>query len=216
MKTYPGIDYTFRPASYWAETNVRQAVLRNVQGTRRRKLLEAALQQGELDDVPAELQQPEVSAPLRQQLGRIHPSLMGGEYLPGYQRDETEIVRIELQSTTSDVISIRAVRDGAVIRYRVVDEYGEEFSVTPETSRRPFTLRQLVRFIDDVSHPDLTHPFSLAYNELNSEDPTRRAELRHFTRIGSDIYPQLAAHYERVFEDWVGEAASPEQEDDPE
>ncbi len=30
MKTYPGINYTFRPASYWAETCVRPTVLRNV------------------------------------------------------------------------------------------------------------------------------------------------------------------------------------------
>ena len=33
---------------------------------------------------------------------------MGGEYLPGYRRNEVEIVRIELDSTTSDVISLRA------------------------------------------------------------------------------------------------------------
>jgi len=41
-------------------------------------------------------------------LDLIHPSFMGGEYLPDYRRDEIEIARIELESTTSDVISVRA------------------------------------------------------------------------------------------------------------
>jgi len=44
----------------------------------------------------------------REGLGAIHPSFMGGEYLPGYRRNEVEIVRIELDSTTSDAISLRA------------------------------------------------------------------------------------------------------------
>ena len=37
----------------------------------------------------------------------IHPSFMGGEYLPDCGEDETEIARIELRSTLADVISIR-------------------------------------------------------------------------------------------------------------
>src|SRR5262249_4767409 len=57
-------------------------------------------------------------------LGQHHPALMGGEYLPGYQDEEVEIARVSLQSTTGDVISIRARRDRGAIRYRVVDEYG--------------------------------------------------------------------------------------------
>ena len=44
----------------------------------------------------------------RDGLGRIHPSFMGGEYLPRYEGSEAEIARIELASTTSDVISVGA------------------------------------------------------------------------------------------------------------
>jgi hypothetical protein len=39
----------------------------------------------------------------------LDPSIIyGSEYLPSYRRDEVEIARIELDSTTSDVISLRA------------------------------------------------------------------------------------------------------------
>jgi hypothetical protein len=31
----------------------------------------------------------------------------------------------------------------------------------------------------------------------------RRKRVRYFTRVDSDIYPQLEEHYERVFDDWV-------------
>lgn len=216
MKRFPGIRYSFRPRSYWDDATVGQAVLRDVKGTRRRQLLTEALANGQLDRVDDELQAAEVSEETRTRLGRLHPSFMGGEYLPGYDRDETEIARIQLQSTTSDVISIRARQEGGVIHYRVVDEYGEKFRCHPESSRRPFTLGEFIRFIDHVSHPDLTHPFSLAYNELNANSPSDRRDLRHFTRISSDLYPGLSYHYERVFEDWVREADDLEGEKTPE
>jgi hypothetical protein len=45
-------------------------------------------------------------------LGQIHPTFMGGEYLPNYCRQEVEIARIALASTTSDVISLRASPSG--------------------------------------------------------------------------------------------------------
>lgn len=206
MKKYPGIDYAFRPASYWADTDVQQAVLRDVQGTRRRELLADALRAGRLEDVPEELQQSELTEDVRRRLGQIHPSFMGGEYLPTHGVAETEIARIQLRSTTSDVISIRARLHRGVHHYRVVDEYQEKFTVTPATSRRPFTLGQLVRFIDNVRHPCLTRPYSLAYNELNADHPSDRPRLRGFTRINSDPYPGLFRHYEHVFDDWVAEA----------
>ena len=206
MKKFDGIDYTFRPVSYWNDTTVQQAILRGIKGTQRRELITKALTEGRLESVSDELQSAEVSDGVRDHLGRIHPSFMGGEYLPGYQRQETEIVRIELESTTSDVISIRARWWQGRLRYRVVDEYKETFEVKPATSQHPFTLGQLVRFIDRVSHRDLWGPFSLAYNELNADGGTDRRQLRHFTRISSDIYLQLHDHFEHVFAEWVREA----------
>jgi len=40
-------------------------------------------------------------------VGQIHPKFMRGEYLPNYGRREVEIERFMLESTTSDVVSLR-------------------------------------------------------------------------------------------------------------
>jgi hypothetical protein len=40
--------------------------------------------------------------------GAVHPLLMGGEYLPGVDKEEVEIMRISLASTSGDQISVRA------------------------------------------------------------------------------------------------------------
>ena len=47
--------------------------------------------------------------------------MMGGEYLPRIESDEVEIIRIDLQSITSDAIELRARRADGQIYYRVVD-----------------------------------------------------------------------------------------------
>ncbi len=205
MKTYEGIDYAFRPKSYWADTSVEQALVRDVKGTRRRELIDQALAAGQIGRIDDVLLEPEVSEPLRRCLGRIDPSFMGGEYLPGYLPNETEIARIQLRSTTWDVISIRARWLDGLIHYRVVDEYRGRFECRPAPRRHPFSLKSFVRFIDQVYCPDLTQPFSLAYNEYNAEYYATRRELRHFTRISSSLYPKLEAHFEHVFEEWVQE-----------
>lgn len=208
MKKYQGIRYEFRPKSYWEDTSVEQAILRGVSGRRRRELLSQALAEGQFESVPEAIQSAEISTELRDRLGQIHPSFMGGEYLPGHQSGETEIARIELESTTSDVISIRARWEEGRIHYRVVDEYAAEFLCNPDSSDGPLNLGEFIEFIDAVTCLGLWGPYSLAYNELNAEGGTERQRLRHFTRISSDIYPQLSSHFEKVFEAWAAEGDS--------
>jgi hypothetical protein len=43
---------------------------------------------------------------------------------------------------------------------------------------------------------------SLGYNRMNAEFSSR-AELRHFTSIKSQVYPDLKKYYEQVFEEWA-------------
>jgi hypothetical protein len=67
----------------------------------------------------------------------------------------------------------------------------------------------LIALLDggDIRGEGLVGGLSLGYNELNVEYSGHK-ELRHFTRISSDFYPQLHDHYEHVFDEWVaaGEA----------
>ena len=93
----------------------------------------------------------------KKRMGQIHPTFMGGEYLPNYRRQAVEIARIRhitLGSTTSDVVGLRAQPSGSRIKYHVVDEYQTEFVLLQRTSSRPFSLRELIRFLNSVEHPE--------------------------------------------------------------
>ena len=212
MSAYPGIDYAFRPASYWVEGDLVQVLLKNVKGENRRQMILDHLQDDRLEELDDALLLEELDLGTRQRLGSIHPSFMGGEYLPGSLPGEVEIARICLRSTTSDVVSVRARPTArGTIAYRVVDEYSAEFILPIPESEGPLTLRELVRQLDEGRLDDSGFPaeggLALGYNWMNAESGDYEG-LRHFTRIGSNLYGQLCGHYERVFEDWVRECAA--------
>ena len=209
-KRYPNINYKFRPKSYWKDEDPEQAILKNIKGQYRKEQIKKALAQGNLKSLPEDILQETLSEESRCAYGRVHPSLMGGEYLPEYEKEEVEIARLSLNSTTSDVISIRAKKvDKNTIQYRVVDEYNLEFKLHFTTSKQPLSLARLIEFLEKSGHPELPGNLIVGYNNYNcsSYDPDYMpaAELRHFTKITSDFYPELEEHCEHVFDDWVKE-----------
>ena len=205
MKRYANIDYGFRPENYWSDEDPLCAILRNVKGEKRRQMIIDYWNAGKLDELEADLLADEVDEGTRDRLGKIHPSFMGGEYMPGYLPLEVEIVRICLQSTTSDVISLRARPTGKAIAYRVVDEYDATFTLPITGSPLPLSLDEIVRQLDEGREDGSGFPeggLSLGYNIMNSGGGGF-GRLRHFTRISSDFYRDLQRHYELVFDDWV-------------
>jgi hypothetical protein len=136
---------------------------------------------------------------------------LGGEYLPEYGRRELEIVRIELDSTTYDVISLRARPVGSRIGYRVADEHGSEFLLPQRTSLRPFSLLQLIHFLDSLRQDGPSDPswyrfgFVLSFNQINLEWGADLEDLQNFTQVYSDQYPDLASHYSRKIAEWYAE-----------
>jgi len=98
MKKYQGIRYGFRPKSYWAETDPLSAILRNVTGENRRQMITDYWSSGRIEELDISLLHDEVDDDTRTNLGRIHPSFMGGEFLPPYLPGEVEIARIKLKS----------------------------------------------------------------------------------------------------------------------
>jgi hypothetical protein len=207
-KLSAGIDYDFRPESFWtAASDPLAAILRNVKGRNRREMIRDYYAAGKLDQLSDELLRDSLSDGARASLGKIHPTFMGGEYLPNYCRQEVEVARIALASTTSDVISLRAWPSGSRIKYRVVDEYATEFLLPQQTSRRPFSLRQLIRFLDSVEQPGADAAwkrsgFVLSYNECNLDCGTDLEALQDFTSVSSDFYPDLGSHYREAMEEW--------------
>jgi hypothetical protein len=164
---------------------------------------------GKLEELDPALLADEPSDNLRKSLGRIHPSFMGGEYLPSYLPGEVEIARICLRSTTSDVISLRARPTPEGIAYRVVDEYDAEFSLPIPISKEPLTLEELAQQFEDgeLEGLDYRGGLALGYNNMNAESCDFES-LRHFTRITSPVYPQLEQHFEYIFEEWVSESCA--------
>jgi hypothetical protein len=207
-KHYADIDYEFRPKSFWAAaSDPLTAILRNVKGRNRREMIRDYYAAGKLEELSDGLLKDSLDDESRQRLSQIHPTFMGGEYLPNYRRQEVEIARIALASTTSDVISLRARPSGSRIKYRVVDEYATEFLLPQQTSRRPFSLRQLIWFLDSVEHPEADASwnrfgFVLSFNECNLECGTDLETLQDFTSVSSDFYPELGSHYREAIEEW--------------
>jgi hypothetical protein len=204
MKWYAGIDYGQRPGSYWEEGDVLSALLRNVKGRERREAIRDYHEQGRLHELDETFLRETLSEEERERLGKIHPAFMGGEYLPDYADGEVEIARIELESTTRDVVSIRAAVKGAGIAYRIIDEYDTEFELGLRHSREPLLLAELIGLIDGSGHPGFGTGLALCYNQMHA-GKCGRGGYRKFTRVSSEIYPQLAEHYERVYDDWVNE-----------
>src|ERR1700759_4427667 len=125
---YAKIDYDFRPGSFWGASGYSVAgVLRNGERRNRR------MRRGKMEQFAADLLNGSLDDKSQQRRGYVHPHFMGGEYLPRYGRREVEIARIELASTTSDVIGLRAKPTGSRIRYRIVDEYETEFTLPQQT-----------------------------------------------------------------------------------
>jgi hypothetical protein len=196
------IDLEFRPTSYWATPESRFA---NVKGRVRREAVKKALEEGHLDELPPEIASDELSRSAVEAAGRIHPSFMGGEYLPKYDEDEIEIARVNLQSVTFDVISIRAWRKEGEIFYRVVDEYDSRFDLFIESSEEPLTLRELIELIDNTDNLDAEDSGGLVWGVLdyhvdNGSDPE---EMRTFVDVESPFYPQLARYYSEQIDGWV-------------
>jgi len=141
----------------------------------------------------------------RRALGRLHPSFMGGEYLPNRQETEVEIARINIDSTTSDVTSVYAKAGKSRIYYRVVDEYnGDTLSdKRTRTSKRPLTLAELVEFFLGA----------WPLNEVLEMNELDREGAHDFTHPSSEFYPEFSAAIRAKINEWCPEE-EPEESDD--
>lgn len=201
-------NWKFRPESYYYDDDWRGEVLSQIDGQVRRNFAEAelvisgietyenyvsALIDGRLDPSMFRKQSPEE----KQALGAIHPSSMGGEYLPGLRDNEVEIARVSMRSTLADCISVRAGWAGGRYHYRIEDEYDTEFVFRPKTSQKPLTFTGLVAlinsaYIEDTELSNDLHDMYLLMNLANSADPDEYAD---FVSVDSYLYPELSEFY---------------------
>lgn len=190
-------DMEFRPKSYWVYDDPKKKVRATVKGTVRRAVAEAAI-----DGDPVGLTDPHcfdelLSSAERDLRGSFHPMLMGGEYLPDLGAGEVEIARVEYQSVTGDVVSVRARWEQGAIHYRVADEYENAFTVEPASSARPLSMGEIVKLIDTA---DIVMAVVLMNHEYGTGDPE---DVRDFATVSSAFYPELGGWYADMVDAWA-------------
>lgn len=191
-----GFEYNFRPTSYFQNIDPTTLILSSILGQERRKDVQERLAAGDTLDGQDWLTESKLDESTRQVIGSAHPAFMGGEYLPSIGGDEIEIARIVLQSTTQDVISIRASRQKRRIVYRVVDEYDNDFRLAQKWSTKPLSFRELIKFIDGTNvGTDGGSGLALSALEMNLEYDSDPESLRDFVSVQSNFYPELSSYY---------------------
>jgi hypothetical protein len=100
----PGIDLDYRPRDYFWAVSLKIPLLSDIVGETRRQLVRGLVEAG--NPIPSGLDAAVLDEEMRQAWGRVHPSHMGGEFLPPLRNGEVEIARISLQPVTCDQISV--------------------------------------------------------------------------------------------------------------
>ncbi len=199
------LDLGYRPESYFWPITHETHLIAAIKGERRRNLIRAAFDANTVTPLDEHYAAPVLDEQDRRALGRLHPSFMGGEYLPNRQETEVEIARINIDSTTSDVTSVYAKAGKSRIYYRVVDEYnGDTLSVKrTRTSKRPLTLAELVEFFLGA----------WPLNEVLEMNELDREGAHDFTHPSSEFYPEFSAAIRAKINEWCPEK-EPEESDD--
>ena len=192
----------FRPETYW---DVPEVAVANIKGGWRKKVVAEAMREDAIEEVPDEILADSLSDEVRTFTGQLHPSLMGGEYLPNYKGNEVEIACIELKSVMGDQVSVRARRADGRITYSIVDEHDMVYHFTPATSDRPLTLAQLIHLIDHATIEEAYYEGSglvSIFRDDQYDQGCRPDELVDFVTVTSEFYPELEQWYLEEALEW--------------
>ena len=215
-----GIDLDYRPPTYFGTS---EEMLASILGDERRESVRAELAAGHGDEIPDALFASELEPGLLKAVGRVHPRFMSGEYLPPLLEHEVEVARLRLDSTTGDVVAVRARPDAEGVRYRVVDEYQDSpyegaWSLPFETSPGPLSLAELIDALDHAvsdTMSDLPLPGLVACHWPDLWEYHGDAdEVRSFTTVRSEFYPGIGDWYDLVCAAWCLEQADAVREPD--
>jgi hypothetical protein len=203
------IDLNFRPKGYFWPLDLRTHVLSSIKGAERKAYIKEMFEEGREGEIPDEVIQPALPKELRIAAGRIHPWLMGGEYLPNLRKKEVEIARITLASTTQDVTCVYAYRAKDKIRYRVVDEYVGDTIAGRKTrsSKLPLTLMELTDFF--LGAWDLLEVLDMNFGDEGYPG----WKVRPFFEGSSEFYPSFGELLKQRVETWLQQKHSELNED---
>jgi hypothetical protein len=200
------LDLSYRPESYFWPITHETHTIAAIKGERRRNAIREAYDANRVTALDEYYSTPVLQEADRRALGMLHPSFMGGEYLPNRQEAEVEIARITIDSTTSDVTSIYAKAGKSRIYYRVVDEYrGTSLSEKrTRSSKRPLSLEELIGFFLGA--------WSL--QEVLEGNNLDREGAQDFTHPSSEFYPQFSEAISALIDSWYPAEDDDEEQDD--
>jgi len=207
-----GYNLEFRPKSYWDFQDPISGILCNIKGSRRRAFIRDVLaatgdrreQLLRLGSIDSALYEESLFPSLTDEMSRMGPSYMGGEYLPNTLRGEIEIARITLASVTRDVYSIRARQQKRKFIYRMVDEYSRIWTLKRRSSTRPLSLGELIHLIDN-SELEGKNAGGDQIGWLLSFQEGYPQEISEFITVSSEIYADLEPYYVAKTWAWVEE-----------
>ena len=202
-----GFDLSWRPMSYFEDLTLEQKLGSKIKGQIRGKKVIRDIRDQPVDP---QLMKSELASDLKDIHGKIHPVMMGGEYLPDLKDTEVEICRIVLESTTMDVTSIRAKKQKDRIIYRVEDEYDNEYRLPHKSSSKPLTMKQLINNIDkcgEYHEGNLNEDFGIglvlpSINYMSGEDH-EDDEVISFVKVQSHFYSEIEEYYEIKKKAWL-------------
>ena len=199
------IDLNYRPEGYFRPVGLQRYLISQVKSAAVRRRLEWLLEEGRCEELDALLGDTGVPNGILRGLESVHPSFMGGNYLPDLEEGEVEIGRIEIASTTGDVTSLYAKKIDGKHMFRIVDEY-DGGTLTDETfmeAEQPLTLGQMADFF--LGGWSLTEVL-----EMNEFQEDIEGALGFFV-AKSDFYPKFnEVCVERV----MAAFPQPQQEED--
>ena len=218
-------DLSYRPLTYRFPPDVVSLALGSVKGEKRREIIKHKLKSGDLEGLKDWLLEESLDTNDLLAWGQIHPSLMGGEYLPDFKNEEYEIARVVYPNTVlCDVISIRAQYQEGKIEYSIRDEYENDFEgqwvFTPKTSEMPLALSELISLIDtayfnwDPPSEDRRDLVQVEREVCLELCDMSLEEIADHSSVESSHYPELNAWYIADAKEWLESQRAREREDE--
>ncbi len=197
------MDLSFQPDDYFRDLTFEEKAGTKIFGEARRV---GALKKVKAKHYPPELVGRKFHSYLRQEEGRKHPWLMGGEYLPSLYDDEIEICRVVLKSTTLDVISLRARKIESKLHFRLVDEHETtDYELPHKMTDHPLSMREVIDNLDRcVSSQTINDGQGIVkpwfFDQI--ENGETFDEASKFITVHSVFYPELENYYEEMKVEW--------------
>jgi len=220
IQAFPDIDYEYRPRNYFFPMLATKYLLSTIKGTERRREVERLIDEGKEQEIEDWMAHSALEDSTRKLIGSFHPALLGGEYLPDLEVGEVEIARLELASTTGDVVSVRARQSKGRTYYRLTDEYHDDrtcaFKVSPFWSVKPLSLLQLINLIEtatDKEHGEIS--FGLSFLDESYRQFDFDLDIcRKFLSVTSEFYPDLQGYYIQAIDSWYQQCLSELDDED--